>query len=95
MPMLDRPSGFRLRGACRGGDRVFLGGVAWLISIRPSHDFEGDADVAQNGAGKLEKEADCAGAFAGWDLHPLESAATAHTPNADAGTRLSLRLSIK
>jgi hypothetical protein len=37
---------------------LFLGGVAWLISIRPSHDFGGDADVAQNGAGKLGKEAD-------------------------------------
>ena len=37
---------------------LFLGGVAWLISIRPSQDFGGDADVAQNGAGKLGKKAD-------------------------------------
>jgi hypothetical protein len=61
---------------------LFFGGVAWLISIRPSHDFGGDAHVAKNRAGKLGKEADCfpAGAFTGWDLHPLESAATAHTP---------------
>jgi hypothetical protein len=38
---------------------LFFGGVAWLISIRPSHDFGGDAHVAKNRAGKLGKEADC------------------------------------
>ena len=75
---------------------LFLGGVAWLISIRPSHDFGGDADVAQNGAGKLGKEADR------FQLErlpggtcTLENAATAQTPDADAGTRLTLILSIK
>jgi hypothetical protein len=54
--MMDRPSGFRVDGACRGGDRVFLGGVAWLISIRSSHNFEGDADVAQTERASLEKK---------------------------------------
>jgi hypothetical protein len=59
MPMIDRPSGFPIGGACRGCDRVVFGGAAWLISIRPPHDFGGDAHAAKNRAGKLGKEADC------------------------------------
>jgi hypothetical protein len=70
---------------------LFLGVVAWWISVRPSHDFGGDADVAQNGAGKLGTIAsNCSVYRVG-----LESAATAHTPDAGAGTRLTLILSIK
>jgi hypothetical protein len=72
---------------------LFLGGVAWLISIRPPHDFGGDAHARRTERASLEKKP----IASNWSVYRvgLESAATAQTPDAGAGTRLTLILSIK